>query len=69
MIVYEANKKQFLHHSDFDDIEDLILAKYRIATGKRVNESEVRSWRESLNHVARVLRDDEIPDAMRVAIE
>ena len=69
MIVYEADKKQFLHHSDFDDIEDLILANYQITTGKRVNESEIRSWRESLSHVARVLRDDEIPDEMGVAIE
>lgn len=69
MIVYEANKKQFLHHTDYDDIEDLILANYRIATGKRVNEAEIRSWRESLTHVARVLRDDEIPDEMGVAIE
>ena len=69
MIVYEADKREFLHHSDYDDIENVILANYRRATGKRVADSEIRSWRESLGYVARVLRDDEIPDSMGIAVE
>jgi DUF2075 family protein len=69
MIVYEADKKQFLEHTDFDDIEDVILTRYQAATGRRVNRSEMRSWRESLSHVARVLRDNEIPGDMGVAVE
>lgn len=69
MIVYEADKKLFLHHTDYDDIENVILTSFKTATGKRVNASEIRSWRESLNHVANVLRDDDIPDDMGVAIE
>ena len=69
MIVYEADKREFLHHSDYDDIESVILANYRRATGKRVADSEIRSWRESLGYVARVLRDDEIPDEMGIAVE
>ncbi|MCX5590011.1 DUF2075 domain-containing protein [Alcaligenes endophyticus] len=69
MIVYEADKKQFLQQSDYDDIENIILASFRAATGRRVNDSEIRSWRESLRHVAMVLRDDEIPNEMGIAVE
>lgn len=69
MIVYEADKKQFLHHTDHDDIEHLIHTNFKAVTGKRVNQSEVRSWRESLGYVARVLRDDDIPNEMGIAIE
>jgi DUF2075 family protein len=69
MIVYEADKNQFLQHTDFDDIEEVILTRYQAATGRRVNRSEISSWRESLSHVARVLRDNEIPEDMGVAVE
>lgn len=69
MIVYEADKKQFLHHIDFDDIENVVHENFKAVTGRRVNASEIRSWRESLGHVAMVLRDDEIPGDMGVAVE
>lgn len=69
MIIYEADKKQFLYHSDHDDIENIILASFKATTGRGVNNSEIRSWRESLRHVATLLRDDEIPDEMGVAVE
>ncbi|MFC4277127.1 DUF2075 domain-containing protein [Achromobacter aloeverae] len=69
MIVYEADKKQFLHHIDFDDIENVVHANFKAATGRRVNAAEIRAWRESLGHVAMVLRDDEIPADMGVAVE
>lgn len=36
MIVYVADKKQFLHHTDYDDIEDVILTRFQAATGNRV---------------------------------
>ncbi|OZI37247.1 ATP-binding protein [Bordetella genomosp. 10] len=69
MIVYEADKKQFLHDIDFDDIENVVLARFKAATGRGVNASEMRSWRESLNQLAMVLRDEGIPGNMGVAIE
>lgn len=69
MIVYEADKKQFLYQSDYDDIENVILASFKAVTGRSVNDSEIRSWRESLRHVAMVLRDDEIPNDMGIAVE
>ncbi len=37
MIVYAADKKQFLHQSDYDDIEQVILSRYRATTGRGVN--------------------------------
>lgn len=69
MIVYEATKKQFLHVHDNDDIEDVILAHYTARTGKRVGHSEMASWRGSLGYMAKVLRDEKLPDDAGLAIE
>lgn len=69
MIVYEANKTEFLHHSDFDDIEDIVRSRYTAATGRRVPQAELRSWKSSLADMAKVLRDPELPMDMGVAIE
>jgi uncharacterized protein len=69
LIVYEATKKQFLHVHDNDDIEDVILAHYTARTGKRVGRSEMASWRGSLGYMAKVLRDEKLPDDAGLAIE
>jgi uncharacterized protein len=69
LIVYEATKKQFLHDHDNDDIEDVILAHYTARTGKRVGRSEMASWRGSLGYMAKVLRDEKLPDDAGLAIE
>ena len=69
MIVYEATKKQFLDVHDNDDIEDVILAHYTAKTGKRVGRSEMASWRGSLGYMAKVLRDEKLPDDAGLAIE
>lgn len=69
MIIYAADKKQFLKHSDHDDIENIILASFQAATGRGVSNSEIRSWKESLSHVAKLLRDEEIPNEMGIAVE
>lgn len=69
MIVYQAQKTQFLSDNDDRDIEDVILASYRAATGHGVAASEVKSWKESLHYIASVLRDDDIPDDTGVAVE
>lgn len=69
MIVYEATKKQFLHVHDNEDIEDVILAHYTAKTGKRVGRSEMESWRGSLGYMAKVLRDEGVPDDAGLAIE
>ena len=69
MIVYQADKKEFLLDYNDRDIEDVIHAKYRAATSRKVAQAEVRSWRESLGYVARVLSDPDIADDVGVAIE
>jgi DUF2075 family protein len=69
MIVYEAEKSGFLRDYDERDIEEVIHAAYEAATTRRVAKSEIRSWRESLDYVARVLRDDEIPGDAGIAVE
>lgn len=69
MIVYQADKKDFLLDYNDRDIEDVIHAQYQASTNRKVAQSEIRSWRESLGYVARVLADPEIADDVGVAIE
>jgi uncharacterized protein len=69
MIAYESDKKSFIHDVDHSDIEQIIQSKYLSATGGNVGASELRSWRESLGAMAKVLRDGEIPDDLAVAVE
>ncbi|RYH56193.1 MAG: DUF2075 domain-containing protein, partial [Alcaligenaceae bacterium] len=69
MIVYQADKHEFLLDYRDRDIEDVIHAKYLAATKRKVAPAEVRSWRESLGYVARVLSDPEIADDVGVAVE
>lgn len=69
MIVYQATKTQFLEDSFKHDIQDVIGAAYHQRSGAKVSPSEVRSWRESLMYMAKVLNDDGIPADSGVAIE
>lgn len=69
MIVYAATKQQFLKDNDNDDIEEVILRHYKEATGKRVGASEIKSWQGSLTYMAKVLRDEALPNDAGLAIE
>lgn len=69
MIVYQADKRDFLLDYNDRDIEDVIHSNYRAATSRKVAPAEVRSWRESLGYIARVLSDSGIADDVGVAIE
>ncbi len=69
MLVYVADKKQFLHDCDYEDIEEVIQNKFKEATGKRVAQAEVKSWQSSLSYVAKVLRDEGIAQDIGVAVE
>ena len=69
MIVYQADKKDFLLDYNDRDIEDVIHAQYQATTNRKVAQAEVRSWKESLGYVARVLTDSDIADDVGVAIE
>lgn len=69
MIVYQASKQLFLEHALQDDIEDVMSRQFRSVTGRGVGPSEIQSWKHSLLEMARVLRDEEIPEDAGVAIE
>jgi hypothetical protein len=69
VIVYQNDKTGFLKDAFAKDIEDIILQAFRARTGRSVAISEVRSWKESLVALAKVLNDEDIPGDCGVAIE
>jgi len=69
MIIYQSDKKRFLADAFTRDIEHVVLAAYTERTGRSISPSEVRSWKESLLAVAKVLNNDVIPGDCGVAIE
>ncbi|UTR12957.1 DUF2075 domain-containing protein [Evansella sp. LMS18] len=68
MIVYEATKSEFLKDVFADKLVQHIQDNYEAKVG-RINESEVRSWDNSMQYMYRVLMDQEIPEDAGVAIE
>jgi DUF2075 family protein len=69
VIVYQSIKSEFLDNVFTRDIETVILEKYRRQLGHGVSRQEVRSWKESLLAMAKVLNHDSIPDNCGVAVE
>ena len=69
MIIYQSDKARFLKDVFTRDIEQVILTQFMARTGRMVARSEVRSWKESLVAIARVVNDDSIPDDCGVAVE
>jgi len=69
MIVYQSTKSRFLDDVFKHDIETVILAAYRGATGHKVPLAQVNAWKESLLAMAKVLNDQSIPDDCGLAVE
>ncbi len=69
MIVYQATKSQFLQQIQYTDIGEHLQDEFQRKLGRRVGVSELTSWRLSLQSMARVLLDDEIPADVGIAIE
>jgi uncharacterized protein len=69
LIVYRATKAQFLHDTHTDDIERIVDDAFHRQLGWSVGAREVRSWKESLTSMAKVLMDEEIPADAGVAVE
>jgi len=69
LIVYDGNKSSFLGDHDNRNIEDVIAAKYLQRTGRYAPHGEMRAWKASLAEMAKVLRDDEIPEDVGVGVE
>ena len=68
MIVYEANKKEFVESVFSGSITDEIYDVYLQKVGKS-GISQIRSWENSMQFMYRILEDEEIPDECGVAIE
>lgn len=69
MIVYQANKRQFIQDTFHDDIEFVLSQQYLRTTGRQPAPAEFRAWQNSLFEVGEVLKDEGIPDDMGVALE
>ncbi len=69
MLIYEATKSEFLNDSFNETIVDKIRSAYLRNNLHVGSESEVRSWKNSLNYMYKVLSCDTIPDDSGIAIE
>lgn len=69
MIVYQAPKSQFSRDIFTNNIDNIILNFFETRLNKSTSKNEVRSWRESLSYMDRVLNDPEIPSDCGVVIE
>ncbi len=69
MIVYSATKQQFKNDVVMNKISNKILEKLREKNIYAGQESEYRSWQNSLTFMSDVLDDPEIPNDSDIAIE
>lgn len=69
MIVYKSTKQQFRHDVFSNSIETIILEQFRGRLNTSVGPAEIRSWKNSLSYMDRLLEDAAIPDESGVAIE
>lgn len=69
MIVYQSTKAEFVDTATKRDIEAVILQAFEARMGRRVAANEVRSWKESLQAMSKVLNNAAIPDDAGVAVE
>lgn len=69
MIVYNANKTQFLNDVLTNDIEGIVLKNVKQKLNRGVGISEIKSWAASLVYMDRIMQDQQIPDDCGIAIE
>lgn len=69
MLVDLATKSECRADIDPKRIEEKVHAEITQKVGKSVGEAELKSWRNSLPFMDRVLNDDAIPGDTGVAIE
>ena len=69
MLVYTANKAVFIQHVIRNEIESRIEQAFTAQHGHTVSNSELVSWRNSMQYMMNVLNDPAIPDDAGVAIE
>ena len=69
MIVYQNSKDAFLDDVLSNNIENIILDAYKLKLNSNVNQSEIRSWKNSLQYMNNVLQDTQIPEDCNISIE
>lgn len=69
MLIYSGIKRNFLNDVINDSIANKIIEKFAERKLPRRNEAEIRSWKNSMEYMYKVLSDNEIPDNSGVAIE
>ncbi len=69
MIVYKNSKQGFLQDVDTGGIGEIIREEVQLKLGKRVGQSEFRSWGNSLEYMESVLHPADVPEDAGVAIE
>jgi hypothetical protein len=69
VIIYQAQKSEFLHDVHHRDIEEVILEAYRARVGHKVGPGEIKAWANSLTAMGKVMVDPAIPADCGVAIE
>lgn len=69
MIVYKKSKGEFLTDIEDFNIEDIVKENVRTKLHRKVGDSEYRSWQNSLQYMANVLRSEKIPGDAGIAIE
>lgn len=69
MIVYSGNKAQFVEDVRQNRIHQVIMNEFRRQVSRSVGQSEVASWKNSLQYMSNILVDPEIPEDAGVSIE
>lgn len=69
MLVYSGDKKKFVEDVNSNQIEHIILSEFKRKLLKRPSESEIRSWKNSMQYMFKVVIDPEIPQDAGVSIE
>jgi len=69
MIVYQKSKAEFRDDVFSNNVESIIQAQVLQKLGHRTGQSEINSWRNSMQYMDRVLGDAKIPDDSGVSIE
>lgn len=69
MIVYSASKQQFVSDVQKNVIHRRILSEMKRRLSHGAGESEISSWRNSLQYMSNLLSDDDIPVDAGVSIE
>ena len=69
MIVYSGKKQQFVDDVRANVVHEKILIEFKRNLGRKVGESEISSWRNSMQFMESVVSDPEIPLDAGVSIE